>query len=385
MLADVLGPPGLSSSLPPGRGRSPTFPLAEITRGGDPFSGLPGTSLHRPSSDTSTTTSSTRISSDSGALQKEPSGAASLEGLKKRPSRRLMLDEVLGKYAVFGPVELRETLATLLRSAATRLGPPDEESNLGDPTFMVVHALNLIDPNNWHEVSVTLPDGTQGTAYQYVSPEAESRHLSSLQEASQDKFTDTNMQTALGLALEDPSRSSPELAAAAVEWARGAMAVPKNGGKEEDWMREEAIITAAMIAMRDGDAELRARHEAWARAVFAQALQTKKDSVHRFRSGLRFNPIAIAFVGIIHLLKDHPTTGDVRTLLEVAASRQPGRGARVRRSGHHACLHRRTLAARGACGAPSRHVFGRVANGILPEDEVAMRSERYRQRVRSGR
>ena len=125
---------------------------------------------------------------------------------------------------------------------------------------MAVHALNLLDPNNWREVTVTLADGTQGTVLQYVSPEAESRHFASLQEASRERLADTNMQAAIGLALEDPSRSSPKFAAAAVEWAQGAATTPKNDDSDKDWMREQAVITAAMIAMRDGDADLRARH-----------------------------------------------------------------------------------------------------------------------------
>jgi hypothetical protein len=201
------------------------------------------------------------------ALQKEPVGAASVEDLKKRASRQHTLDELLAHYAAFGPVELRERLSTLLRHAAARLGPPDEQSDLGNPAFMVVHALNLINPNNWPEMSVTLADGTQGTARQYVSPEAERRHLTALQDAVREKHTDTNMQFALGTALEDPSRSSAKFAAAAVEWAQIATAMPKNEDGNEDWMREQAVVTAAMIAMRDGDAELRARHAAWARSA----------------------------------------------------------------------------------------------------------------------
>jgi hypothetical protein len=36
------------------------------------------------------------------ALQKEPVGAASLATLKERPSRRFMLDQLLGTYALEG-------------------------------------------------------------------------------------------------------------------------------------------------------------------------------------------------------------------------------------------------------------------------------------------
>ncbi len=317
------------------------------------------------------------------ALEREPVGAVSIEKLKKRAFRQHTLEELLGHYAVFGPVELRERLSALLHRAAARLGPPDDQSDLGDPAFMVAHALNLIDPDNWPEMSVTLADGTEGTARQYVSPDAERRHLAALQDAVRDKHADTNMQFALGAALENPSRSSPKFAAAAVEWAQSATATPKNEDVDEDWMREQAVVTAAMIAMRDGDAELHARHAEWARSVFAQALQTKEDPVHRFRPGLRFNPIAIAFVGMIYSLKDHAAAEDVRALLEVAARGNPAAAhgfgaAAITLASFDERLPRAVLrCAFTACIRPSRE-------WDLAENEVAARSERHRQRVQAA-
>lgn len=315
-------------------------------------------------------------------LQKEPAGAASVESLKKRASRRLMLDRLLDQYAVFEPVELRDKLTALLRRAAARLGPPGEQSTLGDPALMVVHALNRVDPSNYAEVLVTGPDSTQTTARRYVSPQSERRHFEALQAASQDLHADTNMLAALGVALDDVSRSSPEFAAAAVDWAQSAAATSKTEDADKDWMREQAVVTAAMIAMRDGDAQLRARHETWARGVFAQALQTKEDPVHRFRSGLRYNPIAMAFVGMIHSLKDRTATGDVRALLEIAARDDPaaaqGFGAAATALGAiDERLPRALLrCAFAACIQPSRE-------WKLPEEEVAARLERQRQRVRA--
>lgn len=314
------------------------------------------------------------------ALEKEPAGAANLDSLKKRSSRRSSLEQLIGQYADFGPAELRETLVDLLRRSAARLGPPDEQSHLGDPAFMVVHALNLTDPNNWQEVSVELTDGTQTTAHQYVPPQAESRHLEALQEASQDRFADSNMQAALGLALDDPSRSSPELAAAGAAWGQRVTARPTDGGTDEDRMREQAVVAAAMIAMRDGDAELRARQEAWARSIFAQALQTKDDPVHRIRSGLKFNPIAIAFVGMIHLLKDRAAPPDVRALLEVAARDNPamahGFGAAAPAL---AAIDERLPPAMLRCAFAARILPSR--DWDLSEEQIAARSDCHRQRV----
>jgi hypothetical protein len=256
------------------------------------------------------------------ALQMEPVGPVTHDSLKKRPSRRLVLEHLLCQYAVSGPDELRERIADSLRRSLERLGPPDEQSDLGDPAFMVIHALNLVDPSNWKQVSDEDAEGRPRTVCQYVPPEMESRHLEALREAAQDRSADSQMQVALGLAPDAPSPSSAEFITAGIAWARRAMASPKEDGTDAS-MREHASVGAAMIAMRDGNAELRAEQESWAREVFSRALQTKHDSVHRFRPGLKFNPIAIAFVGFCYLLRDHADATDVRTLLEVAASDNP--------------------------------------------------------------
>lgn len=239
-----------------------------------------------------------------------------------------------------------------------------------------------IEANNWKEVSDELADGTQITGHHYVPQEAESQHFASLQEAARDKLAGTNMREAINLVLEDPSRSSPDFAAKAVQWARNATDTPKSEDADEAWMREQAIVAAAMITMRDGDAELRTQHAEWARTVFAQALQTEEDPVHRVRSGLRFNPIAITFVGMIHSLKDNPTTWDFRALLEAAASHNP------------AAAH-----GFGVVFTTLDSIDGRLPRAIqrcafaasirpsrereFPEDEVTARNERHQRRIQA--
>jgi hypothetical protein len=153
--------------------------------------------------------------------------------------------------------------------------------------------------------------------------------------------------------------------------------------KDEIWMREQAVVSAATIAMRDGDAELRARHQAWAHGVFAQALRTKEDPVHRFRSGLRYNPVAIAFVGMIHALKNRSTTEDVRSLLEVATREEPA-------AAHDFGVAATTLAAidKRLLRAVLRCAFAACIRPHcewgIPEETVTARLERHRQRVQAA-
>jgi GNAT superfamily N-acetyltransferase len=264
------------------------------------------------------------------ALQKEPVGAANLASLKSRPSRRRMLGQLLGRYALDESVENRDELAELLRRAAARLGTPKDKSDLGDPEFMAVHALNVIDPKNWHKKTVQTQDGpTEG--WEYAPPEGESRHLQPMQEAARERQTDNAMEQDIRIALNNRERSSAAFAAAAIEWARKQSTAANNNdlfedGEERDHhrsMRNETLVTAAVIAVRDGGAELISKHEDWIRGTFERALKGANDAVHRIRTGLQFNPIAIGFVGIVLMLKNRFDIKDVRTLLESAGDDNP--------------------------------------------------------------
>ena len=227
-------------------------------------------------------------------------------------------------------VENRDELAELLRRAAARLGPPKDQSDLGDPEFMALHALNLIDPKNWRKGIVQTQDGAT-EACEYVPPDTESRHLQPLQEAARERQADNAMETGIRIALNNRERSSAAFGAAAIEWARKQPATVNKDDTGDDYeehdhqrsMRNETLVTAAMIAARDGGAELIAKHEDWIRETFVRALKGANDPVHRVRAGLQFNPFAIAFVGMALLLKNRFGMEDVRTLLESAGDDNP--------------------------------------------------------------
>lgn len=311
-------------------------------------------------------------------LQKEPIGRASLDSLKGRSSRRRTLDQLLGCYAREEFSENRDILASLLRRAASRLGPPTEQSDLGDPEFMVVHALNVVDPKNWRKIIVETEKGPS-EVLKYVSPATESEHLKPLQDASRERLSDANMQAWIRIALDNPARSSPAFATAAIKWAQ-EMAQKPSSDETDQWMREEAIVTAAMIAARDGGADLIATHGTWIHETFDRALKSKNDPVHRMRSGLQFNPIAIAFVGTVLLLKNRFATEDVRTVLEAAGSDNAAAAQGLSAvAGTLAAIDERLLravfrCAFAACVRPHR-LWDR------PKEEYAERSEIYRRRV----
>jgi hypothetical protein len=314
------------------------------------------------------------------ALQKEPEGPVSIEQLNSRPSRRHSLEELLGCYAVSPPAEQREALAGLLRKAAERIDQPDDRSDLGDPAFMVVHALNLIDPKNYQHVDFEREDGLRSSGFQYVSPEAEERHLAALRETRRDPSEDAKMLAALHAALENPNRSSSELAEAAVAWAQRAQERPKGEIEGEAQMRDQAVVAAGLIAMRDGDRKLRNKYRDWAQGVFCNAIETDKGTGPLIRRGLSFQPSATAFAGMAYLLKDHVTPAQVRLLFEFAARAKPAvaNGFEVTAETLTAIdprLPRSVLrAALAACVRP-------VLTWKLPEAQKTTRAEKYQKRI----
>lgn len=322
-----------------------------------------------------------------GALHTEPRGNTSAAQLKRRQSRRTSLDELIGNFTFLASPEEHARLIALLQEAAERLGTPDADAHLGNPEFMVRYALNLADVSNWQDIQVPLRDGSTTTARQYVPPTAEQSHLQALRDAASDRSSDFAMQSALSLAVDDPARLSPEGRSAAMTWARRPPAGSAEGlvdAADEQRMRKEAILTTAMIAMRDGDDSLRAEHGEWARAQLDETVKALDDDPARqIRGGLRFNPTAIAYTGLIHALRHRHAQDDVRVLLEVAAA------------SNHAAAH-----GFGAAVGALEAVDGRLPRAILrcafnacvvenrvwdlSQGEIAERAERRLARIEAA-
>lgn len=248
-----------------------------------------------------------------GNLQREPRGQATLQSLKERPSRRASLDQGLRHLAFEGPEDVRQRVVRLLREAVARLGPYGEDADLGDPALMAVHAGNLLVPENYMDVEVRLPDGRTAVGKQYVVPEAERRHMERLQSATSAPSTDLRFQLAISDALEDQP-STPEFAARAAEWAQRP-AAPQADEENESGLQQQAVVGAAMIAMRDLTGEQRTRYRSWAMGAFSAAVQGEDNPVMRAREGLRFNPTAIAFAGIAYAMAEGAAREEVAALL----------------------------------------------------------------------
>lgn len=257
------------------------------------------------------------------ALQQEPIGLATLHSLSERPSRKISLYDLLIRLA-FGPPDVHDKVQTLLMRAATRLGPPDQDSDLGDPRMMVLHALNVLDQQNWKEVSVTNAEGRAETLLQYNPPEAESRHLDPIRQEAVARLEENGLQLALPNALLAAQAPGPEFLEKGVAWALRHQDIFDHR-PEFDWNGSylatvEAVVSAATLLSRDGTPEQLAQYGSWMRGIFARTHEGESDPVYLQREGLRFNPRAIAFVGQTLLIERDPKYSDVRRLLEFASA-----------------------------------------------------------------
>jgi hypothetical protein len=317
-----------------------------------------------------------------GSLKREPMGTVSLKSLKERPSRQRSLDDLLWRYAVSDTDQARERLRDQLEKAAARLGPPAAGSNLGDPAFMAVHALNLINPDNWPEAEIELEDGSKQTGRQYVSPQNEADHLAPFQPGVQQRLAETNMQAAATLALDDPARSSPELARTLVEWALARPAPDEDDDPDElsAWAQRQALMNIALIVTRDGDPALRAAHRDWAQGVLSNALENDQDRGTGSVSGLRYSASAIAFAGAAYSLRDRAEAADIRALLDIAArdSSTAARGFRVT-ARTIATTDERLPRAVLRCALKARILSHR--NWELPQEDYEARKAELRQEV----
>jgi hypothetical protein len=258
--------------------------------------------------------------------RKEPIGLVSVEELEALPSHRQVLDQLLDNHANYlEPLANGEQqqLQSLLETSASQLGEPDSKSNLLDPSEMVRYSLNRLNHANWKPAEIEQADGQAKNELVYEPPPEEAKHFAQLLREANPLHVDASMVKILGQLLSLPGRATPEFIIPSVEWAQKKAAEPSSGDENFDWVIEEAILSVALIAARDGGPVVRNLFRPWLTATFQKALQAKDDDVHRVRGGLKFNAVARAFLGHIHLLKDQHATDELRGLLAIAGRSNP--------------------------------------------------------------
>ncbi|MDZ5453893.1 hypothetical protein [Labrys sp. ZIDIC5] len=240
---------------------------------------------------------------------KEPGATISLADIRQRPSRRAALENLLGEFAHSKDADVTR-LRVLLQASAERLGEPQLGDTLVEPRLMARRALNAIDPANWH---------TENGERVYVPPPDELAHNADLQARYSAESSDFSMDFALLGVLEHADRSSPELVERAVIHARRLQSLDNDAAEDVLRSRTIAIVSAAMITARDASDMFLGEHEDWVRQAIEKAIATTApDIASGMREGIRYNPISIATLGLIHLWLRKQSDADRDTLLDLA-------------------------------------------------------------------
>ena len=257
------------------------------------------------------------------AETKQP-GVLGYDDLRARPSRCRQLDIQIGEFTIHGPAPaLRQLCRTLKRELRRWQGLlAGQELRVGDdPRFSAVHALHLADRRNWSQAEEVRADGTVTKGYKYQPPPEELVFLNPAKKRSDGDFEDLTFRFLLERAFLDAKQSAPALVANGITWARSGKA--SSDPFDQEW-RDRSIAIAATLAMRDGDDATLRENEAWARAVFTEAIADQRSAFQRQANAeVTHNILAIAVIGLIHLFRRLPGPSDRNTLLELAGCAEP--------------------------------------------------------------
>ena len=243
----------------------------------------------------------------------EPAGAATLDSLRQRPSRRMPLDAVLDDYGRHGPAELRVAIQETLRKEAAQIGSPDSNSHgMADPRFAVIHALNRLDPANYVQVGV---DKNGRPLIEYASPAEEAKLLHEWQTRAAKGEADVALRLQLAQALTE-QRCPPALLEQAVTWATSSANVTLTGLDATEV--ERTRFSVAALLLRDGSSELKATYGRWASDQLLAAADRKPDSTGPVMQ-IPYNPAAIAAIGLLAAYSNGDSYTDLSALLSLAA------------------------------------------------------------------
>ncbi|MBI1292657.1 hypothetical protein GC173_15680 [bacterium] len=252
-----------------------------------------------------------------GAIQ----DCRALIDLKSRPSRDRTLVDILGQFVLGVHNSYREALSNRLESLAVNYPDYGPEAARGDPSYMVRHAINQLAPENWRNNEIVLDGGRRASGFVYVSPEPEASHIGRLQAELVASQAEQRMPFELTIYVDEPSRSSRELAERAIKWADGRAPDLSSDDLDNERFKDFALIAAAVIALRDGEENLWRDNEGWIRETL-EAAARQPDKGYMSGTGMSYEPAAMAFAGFAYLWLADRVEDDLEAVLGLAALRR---------------------------------------------------------------
>jgi hypothetical protein len=232
--------------------------------------------------------------------------------LDARQSRSARLSDQIGRYVFHGKLGQLEALRSALEQARNEIRQKrnDHEDPINGLTATAERAVRMTDAQNWPFVKVSLKDGSEVEVRQFQRDPAEQALMDEKANRAQANLRHQNVRMRLQAAVLDRAKSTAELVAEGIEWAKSQVAKPDPPSTDEDdddynkeW-DQRAVVTAAALATRDYEGNDRAQVIGWALPIL-QAAAAAKGKEYPGNDQIEYNATAIAALGLLSLyMKD---------------------------------------------------------------------------------
>lgn len=249
--------------------------------------------------------------------------------LDARPSRRARLSDRISYYVFHADPAQLEALRASLEQARNEIRQKSSEGE--DPInglrATAERAVRMTYAEHWPLAKVVLADGSEAEVRQFQRDPEELRLIDAETRRIEVDNRHHAIRANIQFALFDRSKSTPEIVAEGITWAKAQPTHIDVQSIEDDarenfskeWDRR-AVVMAAALAARDYEADDRAEVIAWASPVLHTAA-TEQGKEYRGNDQIQYNGTAIAALGLIALyLKSH--AGETRDALLRLASHQ---------------------------------------------------------------
>lgn len=265
-------------------------------------------------------------------LEQEPSTwRVKRADLDARPSRRGRLSDQIGHYVFHGKPGQLEALRTALEQARNEIGQKrnDHEDPINGLTATAERAIRMTDAQHWPLVKVTLRGGSEAEGHQFQRDPTEQRLMEEKAKRAQANLKHQNVRIRMQAALLDRAKSTAELVAEGIEWARSQGTKLESESADQDdeddddidfnreWDRR-AVVTAATLAARDYEGTDRAEVVGWALPIL-QTAAASKGKEYPGNEQIEYNRTAIATLGLLALYEGNQDVSVRDTLLQLAS------------------------------------------------------------------
>ena len=229
--------------------------------------------------------------------------------LDARPSRRNRLSDTIGDYVFHAEPKQLEALRAALEQARNEIGqkPNDDEDPIKGVYATAERAVRMTNAEHWPLVKIKLEDGSEVQVHQFQRDPEELRLIDSETTRVEANMRHHNVRAKVQFAMLDRAKSTAEIVAEGIEWAKAQPAnaelQPAEGGERENFDKEwdrRAVVMAAALAARDYEAPDRSDVVAWVLPVL-QAAAVEKGKEYPGNNQIEYNATAIGALGLIAL------------------------------------------------------------------------------------